>query len=986
VYTRIYSATDGDAWLNLKSETVLVSAGQSTPLDLTMTPCIIQGTVTITGGSSLTQINLMAKTTNESPYRPGAAVGKQVIDNSGGLPVALSESTFSLPVRPGKPLFLWGSLRTNGGHVNLPGRNIATCTAGDIITQNWTIHHPIPPRFPVTGTIELRGLSNANPSLTPAFNYHAVNYLGMLATSNTNGGQYTPLDLPIGNHRASAYTFFGNSRYGYYHDRFVFPYSSFQKPMLLNVNGTATSVNDIYADAAFLNWHLTLIGNKEVQDTHYIQFRATGVKNTPTYGGQGLATSFSKDGVDQVVVSAGEWDVSKINIHFSGGNVHYSNLEIVDNTKNPVTLAAGQTLDIIRSYETGTATIHYSVSTGESFHSPHLNGSATNNTYLSTVTARGQWAQDPIPLDQVVFVGLPGTYSINTYATVNGVKVQFGKLSVTLRAGQNTNVYTEGPRISVTSPVIDQAALVSYVDVTGVTASGANINSVVVNGINALLTSTNNVAKPNEVSFVANIPVSSGVNIIESITTDSSNQIAVDTRKFYVDQGPPSLTWTPNDGLVTAATQINVTGTATDDHTITNLTVNGQSVPFASTINASDPNEVSFSTVINLQDGSHPIVVTTADSSKLVTTQTHVVTKVLNQAPIADAGTYGFVEQSNANGANIILNGTASSDADGDVLSYAWSGPFGRATGISPNVNIPAGISNINLVVNDGMLDSTTSSVIVTVKDTIEPSVTAPTFVNIEATGLQTSVSLTPAAATDAVGVISLSNDAPATFPLGTTAITWRATDSAGNVGTRLQNVNVVDTTSPVLIVPVDVNIEATGMQTPVNIGTATATDIFPVTITHDQPATFSVGITTVTWTATDTNANVSTATQVVSVSDTKAPSVTASLVPIGNGDGKEEDDSDQGRFSIQFVVSDTVDTQPIIRAELIIEGYAVPVVVSNGQLIEFEYEDEKTEVEVENDIVEIEAPSILLRITATDFSGNSTVIEVIPQGLSTDN
>ncbi|PJC17848.1 MAG: hypothetical protein CO062_05790, partial [Zetaproteobacteria bacterium CG_4_9_14_0_2_um_filter_59_191] len=49
---------------------------------------------------------------------------------------------------------------------------------------------------------------------------------------------------------------------------------------------------------------------------------------------------------------------------------------------------------------------------------------------------------------------------------------------------------------------------------------------------------------------------------------------------------------------------------------------------------------------------------------------------------------------------------------------------------------------------------------------------------------------------TDIFGA-TVTNDAPATFALGTTVVTWTATDSSGLTSTGTQNVTVVDTTAP---------------------------------------------------------------------------------------------------------------------------------------------------------------------------------------------
>ena len=53
---------------------------------------------------------------------------------------------------------------------------------------------------------------------------------------------------------------------------------------------------------------------------------------------------------------------------------------------------------------------------------------------------------------------------------------------------------------------------------------------------------------------------------------------------------------------------------------------------------------------------------------------------------------------------------------DSNDLTYDWSGSFGNATGISPTINLPLGISNVSLVVNDGLEDSVPDQTNITVK------------------------------------------------------------------------------------------------------------------------------------------------------------------------------------------------------------------------------------------------------------------------------
>jgi hypothetical protein len=45
--------------------------------------------------------------------------------------------------------------------------------------------------------------------------------------------------------------------------------------------------------------------------------------------------------------------------------------------------------------------------------------------------------------------------------------------------------------------------------------------------------------------------------------------------------------------------------------------------------------------------------------------------------------------------------------------------------------------------------------------------------------------------------VASVTNDAPAAFPIGVTTVTWTVTDNSGNTATCTQNVTVTDNVNP---------------------------------------------------------------------------------------------------------------------------------------------------------------------------------------------
>jgi hypothetical protein len=80
----------------------------------------------------------------------------------------------------------------------------------------------------------------------------------------------------------------------------------------------------------------------------------------------------------------------------------------------------------------------------------------------------------------------------------------------------------------------------------------------------------------------------------------------------------------------------------------------------------------------------------------------------------------------------------------------------------------------------------------VLVVDTTAPVVTAPADRNVTAYQSDPAVDIGTASASDAVGVVFLSRDAPRMFPEGPTTVTWYAIDEAGNIGSDTQLVTGV--------------------------------------------------------------------------------------------------------------------------------------------------------------------------------------------------
>lgn len=89
---------------------------------------------------------------------------------------------------------------------------------------------------------------------------------------------------------------------------------------------------------------------------------------------------------------------------------------------------------------------------------------------------------------------------------------------------------------------------------------------------------------------------------------------------------------------------------------------------------------------------------------------------------VADAGPDQIVEQTSPAGADVILNGSGSTDGQVQPLTYAWTWLGGSATGINPTVTLPLGTTTVTLTVNEGQF-SDTDTVNITVQDTTPPTI-----------------------------------------------------------------------------------------------------------------------------------------------------------------------------------------------------------------------------------------------------------------------
>jgi hypothetical protein len=97
---------------------------------------------------------------------------------------------------------------------------------------------------------------------------------------------------------------------------------------------------------------------------------------------------------------------------------------------------------------------------------------------------------------------------------------------------------------------------------------------------------------------------------------------------------------------------------------------------------------------------------------------------ITNLTPTANAGADVAAECAGPQGATVTLDGSGSTDPDGDALTYIWTGTFGTATGVNATVTLPLGTHTVTLTVDDGNGGTGTDDVVITVADTTPPVIT----------------------------------------------------------------------------------------------------------------------------------------------------------------------------------------------------------------------------------------------------------------------
>ncbi len=190
------------------------------------------------------------------------------------------------------------------------------------------------------------------------------------------------------------------------------------------------------------------------------------------------------------------------------------------------------------------------------------------------------------------------------------------------------------------------------------------------------------------------------------------------------------------------------------------------------------------------------------------------------------------------------------------------------------------------------------------------PSFAPLPSLNVEASAALTPYSLPVVFATDERdGQIAATTENLGPYAIGSHLIRWQATNSAGKTATGFQSLDVRDTTGPVIQVPANITVEATGVYTDIPQPQVTAYDAIDGEITawtmDWKP--FPVGTSYVHWNASDSRYNLSYVLQTVTVttatSSQASSSTASSKAPISSGGGSSGGGGGGGSISLWWIL-----------------------------------------------------------------------------------
>ncbi|MFA5386536.1 MAG: immunoglobulin-like domain-containing protein [Candidatus Paceibacterota bacterium] len=276
----------------------------------------------------------------------------------------------------------------------------------------------------------------------------------------------------------------------------------------------------------------------------------------------------------------------------------------------------------------------------------------------------------------------------------------------------------------------------------------------------------------------------------------------------------------------------------------------------------------------SVADGPHSLWVDAYDNANNHAVSALVSVTVDNTTPVLHLPTDITMEATSPSGAVITYEATADDMAPANPTVVC--APASGSTFV-------LGDTTVNCSATDTAGNIANGSFKATVQDTTAPIITAPADQTFEATGpLTDPAGLVKATATDIADANPVITYEPTSFPVGTTLVTWTATDGSNNSITTTSNVTITDTTGPEINLngnnPYDI-FDGDNYSTLNPDPDYSAIDLVDGDITGTKKVTVTgkdfentLGAHTITYVAVDSNNNSTTVTRTVNVVNRDKP------------------------------------------------------------------------------------------------------------------
>ncbi len=484
-----------------------VPIGDDVPLDMSMEPAIVSGTIS-SGSSSNTIESYSIYAYVTLPEFDGSSYSYYNRTYASNVSVPGDKGTnYTLLLAPGVECNVYAYIGVDGLAYQFYDYDTIAPAAGAVANRDYVIDVTA---ASISGTALLQGIDVASTSVRGYASSPSRNNSCMI--SNASTGLYT-LEVDAGAWRLSPYfTFDLSGDLSNLSGSLRLPYTA---GMDIQAGDQLTAV-DFIVDPGFIPGTLNLWG----ANTNFSSARV-GARELPGYG-YVYSQVAPETGEFMFVCSPGDWrrdyyqylsfdypDDSDASLRSTMRQYEYSNADLQ-------IVGAGQIAPSVElTYGTITVRRYFYVAGDGMLSQPYIEATKLNG-YNSKAYGYGS---DSLTTEgqAIVTLLLPGTYTIEAFAYVNGSNTEFGTVDITVDEGDVVVIGgTYRPTIKVTNPTSGETICDDKVTVEGTVTDDFGIASIVINGEFVAFDAAENGAQ-----FSHEISLDEGENLITIVVADT---------------------------------------------------------------------------------------------------------------------------------------------------------------------------------------------------------------------------------------------------------------------------------------------------------------------------------------------------------------------------------------------------------------------------------------------------------------------------------